>query len=200
MPNIKELKKQFRADVHSKLRELATQNNPDAAIKVRDNFLGHFKNLDPNLVVSGTSPINHEINPMPLMEALQKMGHQLCLPITSQRATPLLFRAYKIGDELVPDVWNIGVPKETQTICEPDILLCPMVAFDRTGARLGYGGGYYDATLQSLRAKKAITVVGVAYAAQEVPIVPTGKYDQKLDIIITEKEVIVPAIVPHRQR
>ena len=200
MPNIKELKKQFRNDVQTKLREQPAQCTHDAALKVRDNFLGHFKYLDPKLVVAGTSPINHEMNPMPLMEALQKMGHQLCLPITGQRATPLLFRSYKIGDVLVPDIWKIGIPKETQPVCEPDIIICPMLAFDRTGARLGYGGGYYDATLQSLRAKKTIIVVGVAYAGQEVPIVPTGKYDQRLDIIITEKEVIVPAIVTHRQR
>ncbi|MBY0429115.1 MAG: 5-formyltetrahydrofolate cyclo-ligase [Alphaproteobacteria bacterium] len=200
MPNLKELKKQFRNDVQAKLREQTAPSNSDVAQKVRDNFLGHFKNLDPKLVVAGTAPINHEMSPMPLMEALQKMGHPLCLPVTGTRATPLLFRAYKIGDKLVPDVWNIGIPDEHQTVCEPDIILCPMLAFDRTGARLGYGGGYYDATLQSLRAKKTIMVVGVAHARQEVPMVPTGKYDQKLDVIITEKEVIVPAIVTHRQR
>ena len=199
MPNLKELKKKFRTDVQAALQQKAQQENPDAPLKVRDYFLGHFKNLEPTLVIAGTSPINHEMNPMPLMEALQNRGHRLCLPITGERATPLLFRAYKTGDILVPNVWNIGIPQETAAVCEPDILLCPMLAFDRTGARLGYGGGYYDATLQSLRAKKTILAVGIAYARQEVSSVPTGKYDQKLDIIITEKEVIVPAIVTDRQ-
>ena len=200
MPNLKELKQQCRNNVQVKLREQAGLSSSDAALKVRDNFLGHFNNLDPKLVVAGTAPINHEMSPMPLMEALQNMGHPLCLPVTGARATPLQFRAYKIGDELVPDVWNIGIPNEQQVVCEPDIILCPMLAFDRTGARLGYGGGYYDATLQSLRAKKTIIVVGIAHTRQEVPVVPTGKYDQKLDVIITEKEVIVAAVVTDRQR
>ncbi len=192
MPNIKELKKKFREDVRAGLRERAGQEAPDAAFHVRDNFLAYFKALPPEWVVAGTAPINNEISPIPLLEALQARGHKLCLPITGARATPLLFRAYAIGDKLIPDVWNIGIPSEDKAVCIPDILICPMLAFDRTGARLGYGGGYYDATLQSLREQKKVTAVGIAFAKQEVALVPTGKYDQRLDVIITEKEVIVP--------
>lgn len=192
MPNIKELKKKFREDVRAGLRERAGQEAPDAALRVRDNFLAHFKNLPPQSVVAGTAPINNELSPMPLLEALQQQGHPLCLPITGARATPLLFRAYHVGDKLIPDVWNIGIPSDDKPICVPDILICPMLAFDRTGARLGYGGGYYDATLQSLRERKAVIAVGIAFAKQEVDMVPTGKYDQRLDVVITEKEVIVP--------
>lgn len=191
MPNIKDQKKKIRDDVQANLRQKAGQGDPNAPLKVRDHFLSYFKNLDPRLVIAGTSSLPHELSPMPLMEALQKRGHALCLPVTGVRATPLLFRAYKIGDALNPNVWNIGVPKETEAVLVPDVLLCPMVAFDRSGARLGYGGGYYDATLQSLRAQKNILAIGLAYAAQEVAIVPTGHHDQKLDAVITEKEVIV---------
>jgi 5-formyltetrahydrofolate cyclo-ligase len=115
----------------------------------------------------------------------------LCLPITFAKATPLLFRAYKIGDKLVPNVWSIGVPEDSQAVMEPDLLLCPMLAFDRSGRRLGYGGGYYDVTLKALREKKKIVAVGLAFAVQEVEAVPTGHYDQKMDVIITENEVIL---------
>lgn len=201
MPDLKALKKKLRDHVHANLRAGAGQQSPDAAQKIRDHFLNHFPDLDPKLVVAGTSSIKDELDPTILMQALEKRGHRLCLPITNERATPLVFRAYKTGDTLVPHVWNIGVPSETQPILEPDILLCPLLAFDRTGARLGYGGGYYDATLQSLRAKKTIIAVGLAYAVQEVDAVPLGKYDQRMDLIITEKEVIVPnKQVPNRQR
>lgn len=189
MPDLKALKKQLREHIHVILR---AHEDRDAAQKIRDHFLSHLPNLDKKLVVAGTSSIKNEMDPMPLMAALEKNGHQLCLPITAERATPLVFRAYKTGDPLVPHVWNIGVPASTQPLCVPDVLLCPLLAFDRTGARLGYGGGYYDATLQSLRAQKTIIAVGLGYAVQEVEAVPLGKYDQRLDLIITEKEVILP--------
>ncbi len=192
MPDLKALKKKFREHIHVALRTQAGMGTPDAAEKIRDHFFGHFPKLDTALVVAGTSSIKNEMNPMLLMQALEKKGHQLCLPITHERATPLEFRAYKTGDTLVPHVWNIGVPAESQPVCVPDMVLCPLLAFDRTGARLGYGGGYYDATLQSLRAQKTIIAVGLGYAVQEVEAVPVGAFDQRLDLIITEKEVIVP--------
>lgn len=192
MPDLRIIKKKFRERIHVTLREQAEAVQPDAPQRVRDHFLNYFKHLEPRQVIAGTSPIKHELDPTPLMEALQKKGHMLCLPVTLEKATPLVFRSYVIGDMLVPNVWNIGVPDESKAVCVPDLLLCPLLAFDRSGARLGYGGGYYDATLQTLRGKKQIIAVGLAYAMQEVEAVPLGKYDQKMDVIITENEVIVP--------
>ena len=72
----------------------------------------------------------------------------------------------------------------------PDILLVPLLAFDRTGGRIGYGGGYYDRTIAALRAKKRVIAVGIAFAAQEVAQVPVGAGDARLDLVLTEREVI----------
>jgi 5-formyltetrahydrofolate cyclo-ligase len=189
MPNLKIIKQHMREQVIA-ARAQARQQIPDAALRVRDHFLNFFTNLDTRLIVSGTSPINGEVNPMPLMLALEEKGHPICLPITMERAAPLVFRAYKTGDRLVANVWDIGVPEETQPIVVPDILLVPLLAFDRHGGRLGYGGGYYDATLQTLRANKSVLAVALAYSAQELAQVPLGKFDQRMDAIITENEVI----------
>jgi len=71
----------------------------------------------------------------------------------------------------------------------PDVLLVPMLAFDRQGYRLGYGGGFYDRTLEKLRAFKKVWAVGVAYAAQEVDAVPRGAHDAPLDYVMTEQEI-----------
>jgi 5-formyltetrahydrofolate cyclo-ligase len=90
----------------------------------------------------------------------------------------------------VPGVWNIPVPPETSPELLPDVLLVPMLAFDRNGYRLGYGGGFYDRTLVKLRAIKPVVAIGVAYSAQEVPEVPRAPFDQPLDWIMTERETL----------
>lgn len=192
MQDIKAFKKKLRGEARDVLRSMEAQYRTDASINIRDLFLAHFSALDVNAIIAGTSPMEHELSPIPLMRALEEKGHALCLPVTKEKATPLIFRAYAFGDTLKPDVWNIGVPAEIKPVIEPCVLLCPMLAFDRKGWRLGYGGGYYDATLKSLRAKKKILAVGLAFAAQEMGTVGAGKYDEKLDVIITEKEIIVP--------
>lgn len=94
---------------------------------------------------------------------------------------------------MVPGLWEIPVPPETAEEVEPDLLLIPMLAFDRLGYRLGYGGGFYDRTLELLRNRKPITAIGVAYAAQEMSEVPRGPHDQPLDWIMTEEQTFRPA-------
>ena len=79
---------------------------------------------------------------------------------------------------------------ENGELVEPDLLIVPLVAFDRSGARLGYGGGFYDRSLEKLRQKKKTIAIGFAYSGQEVSKIPTEKTDQNLDIIVTEKEII----------
>lgn len=190
--NLKLLKKKLREKIHVSLRAQEGAANPDAPLLVRDLFLGHFKNLPPGQIISGTMPIKQELDMQPLMQALAAAGHQLCLPVIIEKGAPLLFRAYKPGDPLDVSMWGIREPKQSHPPCVPSVLLCPMLAFDRAGRRLGYGGGYYDATLRDLRASRKVVAVGLAYAGQEVEEVPAGALDQRLDLIITEKEVIQP--------
>jgi 5-formyltetrahydrofolate cyclo-ligase len=146
--------------------------------------------LSPGMVVSGFSPMRSEINPVPLMRRLADRGVQLALPVVQGRGMPLVFRAWTFGDPLVPGVWGIREPGAEAPVVEPDLLLVPLAAFDRRGFRLGYGGGYYDRTLDALRRVKAIVAMGLAFAAQEIARVPEMPYDARLDFVLTEREAI----------
>jgi len=141
-------------------------------------------------IVSGFMPLNSEINPLPLMSKLSDGGARLALPVVVGRGLPLSMRTYAFGDALVKGVWGIRVPPPEAPEVEPDVLLVPLLAFDRNGNRLGYGAGYYDMTIAALRAKKRVVAVGVAFAAQEVDEVPTTPRDVRLDLVLTEREVI----------
>lgn len=138
--------------------------------------------------VSGFVPYKSEITVMPLLAALNAQGWRTCLPIVIGAEEPLLFRAWSPGDTLVPGLWDIPIPEDRAPEAVPDVLLVPMLAFDRKGYRLGYGGGFYDRTLEKLRAQKTVTAIGVAYAAQMVDDVPTGVFDAPLDYVMTEEE------------
>lgn len=141
-------------------------------------------------VVSGFMPIKSEINPLPLMKKLADAGARLALPVTGRRGQPLLMRAWRWGEPLASGVWGIREPRPQAEPLDPDILLVPLLAFDRTGARVGYGGGYYDLTLAHLRSRKAVIAVGIAYAAQEIDHVPTTPRDARLDLVLTERDTI----------
>jgi 5-formyltetrahydrofolate cyclo-ligase len=141
-------------------------------------------------IVSGFTAMKSEINPMPLMRKLADAGAGLALPVVAGKGKPLIMRAWSFGEPLGSGVWGIREPKPQAAEVEPDILIVPLLAFDRRGHRIGYGAGYYDMTIAALRAKKRILAVGIAYAAQEVPAVPTTPGDARLDLVLTENEVI----------
>jgi 5-formyltetrahydrofolate cyclo-ligase len=132
-----------------------------------------------------------EIDPRPLGEELLAMGWALALPASDAVDEPVVFRAWKPGDRLAPDIVGIAAPLASAPELRPDIIVCPLIAFDRAGGRLGQGGGYYDRTIEIARAsKKPPWVVGLAFSIQEVPHVPVEPHDQRLDAILTEKEFI----------
>ena len=138
-------------------------------------------------IIAGYWPMGEEMDPRPLMLALASRGHALALPITPQRGQPLAFRAWAPGAALRAGPMGTSEPV-TGAELRPDILLVPLLAFDRAGRRLGYGGGYYDRTLAALPGAKAI---GIAYAGQEMPEVPAGPQDFRLPLIATEAGVIL---------
>jgi 5-formyltetrahydrofolate cyclo-ligase len=146
--------------------------------------------ITPGTIVSGFSPLKSEINPLPLMRRLADAGAQLALPVVAGRGKPLIMRAFAFGDALVSGQWGIREPKSEAGEVAPDILLVPLLAFDRSGHRVGYGAGYYDMTIAKLRALKSVTAVGIAFAAQEIASVPVTPRDARLDLVLTEREVI----------
>jgi 5-formyltetrahydrofolate cyclo-ligase len=144
----------------------------------------------PDAIVSGFSPIRSEINPLPLMRAFAGAGARLALPTLVGRGHPLMFREWRFGAELRRGQWGIREPMPDAPEVKPDILLVPLAAFDRRGYRIGYGAGYYDLTLNGLRAIKPVTAIGIAFAEQEIERVPALSHDARLDLVVTERDVI----------
>jgi 5-formyltetrahydrofolate cyclo-ligase len=140
-------------------------------------------------VVSGYSPIRSEIDPIPLMRTLAAKGARLALPAVMARGKSLAFRAWSPDDRLMLGPLGILEPSPAATEVVPDIMLVPLAAFDRLGHRIGYGAGHYDYTLAHLRKAKAITAIGVAFAAQEIETVPALSHDVALDYVLTETQI-----------
>src|SRR5580698_154743 len=142
------------------------------------------------VIVSGFMPLKSEINPLPLLQKLGEAGATLALPAIAGRGKPLIMRAWPFGAPLDRGQWGIREPKSEAPEVDPDILLVPLLAFDRAGHRIGYGAGYYDMTIARLRTIKPVTAVGLAFAAQEIAAVPATPRDARLDLVLTEREVI----------
>ncbi len=138
--------------------------------------------------VSGYWPMAGEIDIRPLLAALHARGHRVLLPVTPRRGLPLSFRVWRPGMILMAERFGTACPPPDSPEGRPDVLFVPLLAFDRTGRRLGYGGGFYDRTLAGLADAIAI---GCAFAAQELDAVPAGEYDRRLHAVATERRFIV---------
>jgi 5-formyltetrahydrofolate cyclo-ligase len=133
--------------------------------------------------LSGYMPMRTEIDPLPAMAAHQG---PVGVPVIIGKGQPLKFREWSPGCALIPGEFGALIPAEGAWI-EPQVLIVPLLAFDARGYRLGYGGGFYDRTLQALRAKRPTLAVGFAFSSQQVTEVPIDHNDQRLDAIITEQ-------------
>ena len=144
--------------------------------------------IAPGMIVSGYSPIRSEIDPVPLMRKFAAQGARLALPAVMARGKSLAFRAWSVSDRLMMGPLGILEPSPAAAELIPDIMLVPLAAFDRAGHRIGYGAGHYDYTLAHLRKIKPIAAIGVAFAAQEIEIVPALSHDVALDYVLTETQ------------
>ncbi len=138
--------------------------------------------------MSGFMPIRTEINPIPAMEEAAAHG-PVGVPVIEAAGKPLKFSRWEPGCALKDGPFGAMIP-EVDDFFEPEILVVPLVAFDRQGGRLGYGGGFYDRTIELLRAKRPTLAIGFAYAAQEAENLPLEPTDQPLNMMVTETEVI----------
>lgn len=136
-------------------------------------------------VLSGYMPMRTEIDPLPAMAAHQG---PVGVPVIIGRGQALKFREWTPGSTMIEGAFKALIPEEGAWV-EPEVLIVPLLAFDARGYRLGYGGGFYDRTLEGLRARGPVMAVGFAFAAQEVPEVPTDATDQRLDAVVTEQGV-----------
>ena len=144
-----------------------------------------FLALPEPVVVSGFSAIRDEIDPALLLARLAGEGHRLALPVMQGKGRPLQFRAWAPGDAMASAHWGIAEPLPDKPEVYPDVVLVPLLAFDVQGYRLGYGGGFYDRSLQNLRAKKPVIAVGIGYDELRIDAVPHLDYDERLDWVLT---------------
>ncbi len=132
--------------------------------------------------LAGYMAMRTEIHPTAAMAA--HLG-PVCVPVIIGKDQPLRFREWTPGCAMITGAFGALIP-ETGAWIEPEVLIVPLVGFDRAGYRLGYGGGFYDRTIEALRAKRPTLAIGFAFAAQELPEVPIEATDQRLDAILTE--------------
>jgi 5-formyltetrahydrofolate cyclo-ligase len=183
-----EEKARLRRDMLAR-RKAAAAAAPEAGHALAANVFQAIT-LPERAPCSGFWPMGDELDLRPLLARLHFAGHPVGLPVVVKRGTPLLFRRWQPSDLLLPGGYGTSVPAPDQPPVEPRVLFVPLLAWDRQGYRVGYGGGFYDRTLEALRAAGPRLAVGVAFAAQEVASVPRDQHDQKLDWIVTEAEAI----------
>ena len=165
---------------------------------VAEAFAARLARLGPELAaghgahaVSVFWSIKDELPTHRLCAALHAASLVVGLPVTGRLGTPLTFRRWTPETMMVPGKMDIPEPPADAETVVPDLLFVPLAAFDRRGHRIGYGAGFYDRTLAALRAEKEVAAIGLAYAAQEVLFVPADDHDEPLDMVVTEKDVIV---------
>lgn len=156
---------------------------PGAAGKLAEVLAGHR-----GVPLAGYMPINTEIDPVPVMAEAAAYG-AVGVPVIEGAGQPLTFAHWSPDAAMVEGAFKAQIP-ENLSHMTPQIIIVPLVAFDRKGGRLGYGGGFYDRTLELLRAQGPVMAIGFAFAAQEADSLPIEPTDQPLDMVITEAEVI----------
>jgi 5-formyltetrahydrofolate cyclo-ligase len=171
----------------ARIRALAARAGCDPAWgeQLAEHVLADFP-PPPRAVVAGFWSLPGEISLFPLLHALHERGHAIVLPVTPPLGQPLTFRCWQPGDVMERE--RFGTYRPIGAEKRPDFVLVPLLAFDRNGHRLGYGGGYYDRTLPTL---PHATRLGCAFAAQEMADIPVGPLDVKLHAVATERGVVL---------
>lgn len=198
------LKADLRRDVFAR-RKTAHAAAATKAPAANERLLTRIGPVRGRRVIAGYRPIRTELDPTPAMTALARDGARICVPVIEAVGRPLAFREWSPGCAMTEGPFGAEVPASGDWL-EPEVLIVPLVGWDRSGARLGYGGGFYDRTLERLRAARpsirpsarsaarlaaAPTVaIGFAFDAQELPAAPQEPTDQPLDALVTETETL----------
>ena len=138
--------------------------------------------------IGGYYPSNYEIDDLDILDLLEKKNFKVSLPII-KKDNQMNFQSWSRNDPLKINKFGIPEPVSSK-IFYPDILLVPLVAYDSSLNRLGYGGGYYDRYIKKIEKIKKVTKIGLAFSFQKISSIPINQYDKKLDFIVTEKEIL----------
>ncbi|MGB1212575.1 MAG: 5-formyltetrahydrofolate cyclo-ligase [Pikeienuella sp.] len=163
--------------------------DPRANAALFDAVTAHTTELN-GKIIAIYQPMRTEISPLAAAENMFKAGARLCTPVIIAKGQPLKFREWTPGCLMEEGTFGAQVPVSGEWLT-PDIVVAPLVGWDRRGGRLGYGGGFYDRTLEGLRALRPTPAIGYAYAMQEVAEAPQEPTDQPLNAIVTEAETIL---------
>ncbi len=178
-------KAEARKAAFARRRAAFEAHEPGAAGRLSEVLAGYR-----GVALAGYMPIRTEIDPRPAMAEAAAQG-PVGIPVIQGEGLPLRFARWEPDMPLVDGPFGARVPAVIEDLT-PEILIVPLVAFTRAGGRLGYGGGFYDRTLEKLRATRPVLAIGFAFAAQEAPKLPGESTDQPLDMIVTEAEIITP--------
>lgn len=188
MSDIKAAKAELRKKALARRDAMDEAARIEASLALCDELGGRIR-IEPGAIVSGFLPIRSEIDIRPLMMALADKGARLCVPAIVDGT--LQFRQLVRGAPMEPQGFGTYAPGRDAAVLDPTIMLVPLAAFDRSGGRIGYGRGYYDRAIHALYAKGIRPQrIGVAFACQEVDVVPTEPHDEPLELIGTEREII----------
>lgn len=188
-PALSEVKAAARKAAFARRKAAFDAGHPAPAAHLRAVLAGHR-----GVPLSGYMAMRSEIDPTPAME--EAAGHgPVAVPVIIGKGQPLRFRRWEPGCALIDGPFGALIPAAGDWVV-PEILIVPLVAFDRRGGRLGYGGGFYDRTLEALRARGPVLAIGFAWSAQEAAQLPLEPTDQRLDLIVTEAGVIEPEADP----
>jgi 5-formyltetrahydrofolate cyclo-ligase len=179
------LKSNIRKKIFN-LRKLENSKNIQLQFSVIYNILK--KNNLKNKSIGGYYPVNYEIDDLDIIKELEKKNYKISLPVIKKNSE-MDFYKWSFKDNLKLNKYGIPEPEQKQLIY-PDIILVPLVAFDKRLFRLGYGGGFYDRYIEKLLKKKSFLTIGLALSCQKINRVPNNKYDKKLDLIVTEKYIL----------
>ena len=180
----------LRAQLRALRRRLADETPDAAELAARRIPLARFSRFN---VVSAYCPMGGELEPAPVLRAILDFNvgrARACLPVAVDRNSPLKFRLWRPEEALVGDAFGIPSPPASSPDVTPDLVIAPLLGFDRNGVRLGQGAGHYDRTLAMLRKAGPVFMLGLAFSGQEVEAVPAESHDQRLDAILTESEFI----------
>lgn len=178
----------LRSTARALRREAHDRAGPGAGLLIADNFLIRLPWRKAR-TVAGYVSLGDEADVAPLLGLLAGQGVDLVLPAVAEREAALEFRRWKPEDELETGPFATRHPGDAAERAIPDLLLVPLLAYDLEGGRLGYGGGYYDRTLEALRIAGSVVAVGIGYSAQRMDGLPREAHDQPLDWIVTEQDV-----------
>ena len=176
-----------KSEIRNKIIKLRKENySKDLRIDFRSIIKILKKRKQKNKIIGGYYPYNHEVNVVPLLEKFEKSNYIISLPKIGKNSS-MNFFVWSTNDPL--NINEYGIPEPiTNRMIFPDVLLVPLVAYDKNFNRVGYGGGFYDRYIKRIKKIKNILTIGLAFSYQKVKKIPIEKNDIKIDFIITEKD------------